>query len=132
MPDEINTQGQPTTPVPDQRTNSRVSRRGLLAKGAAVAVGGIGVAAIHATPAQASTGTMMYGTSNNAGNDQTELDSTTTFSTLAAYNDSLDERATAISAVAFGIGLYASGSSAPLHLSPHDSQGAPSSGSHAT
>ncbi len=52
-------------------------RRGLLKHGAVLAAGavagGAALVAAQAAPAAATTGTMQYGTSNNAGSDHTDL-----------------------------------------------------------
>ncbi len=124
----------------------RVSRRGLIAKGAAVAAGGIGLAAVAATPAEASTGTMIYGTDMDAGSDGTGLTSTYLNQTLRVRNlgtgggifaESL--YSTAIIAQGFGgngvfaaggIGVYARGDRAPLLLLPSEAPGAPTSDVH--
>ena len=57
-------------------------RRGLLKHGAVLAAGavagGAALVAAQAAPAAATTGTMQYGTSNNAGSDHTDLFSSST------------------------------------------------------
>jgi hypothetical protein len=80
-------------PVPgpvagDSAPDTRISRRGALALGAAAAVG-IGALAdsvLSATPAGATTGNMQYGASNNAGTSATDLTSSTTAQTLSVEN----------------------------------------------
>jgi hypothetical protein len=59
-----------------------VSRRGLLGKVAAAAVGGAGLAMLGARPADATTGTMQYGFANNAGTSTTSLTAATGSGTL--------------------------------------------------
>lgn len=54
-----------------------VSRRGLLGKVAGAAVAGVGVSMLGSSPAEATTGTMVYGTSMNSGGDGTYLSGTT-------------------------------------------------------
>jgi hypothetical protein len=66
-------------PPPEDDT---VSRRGLLGKVAAAAVGGAGLALLGARPADATTGTMQYGASNDAGTSYTSLTANTTGGTL--------------------------------------------------
>ncbi|MGI8682409.1 MAG: hypothetical protein ACR2JO_09865 [Mycobacteriales bacterium] len=67
-----------------------VSRRQLLVRAGAVAAGGLGLSAagslMAARPAAASTGTMQYGTQNDAGADLTNLVSSSNAWTLLAQN----------------------------------------------
>jgi hypothetical protein len=129
MRDEIGTEGQATTPGRDESGRSRVTRRGLIAKGAAVAAGGVGLAAVTAIPAEASTGTMMYGAGQNSGSDTTSLVSTNTFATLISIDQSTGVGLYAESS--FGVGLFAHGGRSPILLDPHANKvGAPTTGSH--
>ncbi|NUT33700.1 MAG: hypothetical protein HOV79_11560 [Hamadaea sp.] len=57
-------------------------RRGLIKRGAIAAAGGLGLAALAADPAHATSGTMIYGGVNDAGADQTALTSSATNSLL--------------------------------------------------
>ena len=61
-------------------------RRDLL-KGAAYALGAVGMSLVSARPAEAAIGTMRYGTTNVAGTDATGLTSTNAVFTLAVLND---------------------------------------------
>jgi hypothetical protein len=62
------------------------SRRQLFKLAGAAAVGSAGASLLSATPAGATLGTMMFGTGNNAGTDQTRLASSNTASTLLVTN----------------------------------------------
>jgi hypothetical protein len=106
-----------------------VSRRGLIAKGAAVAAGGIGLAAIPAGSAEATTGTMLYGAFNDAGTDQTTL-SSSAFITLAAQNLNPAFSFAVFGNSQNGVGVAAAGGLAQLFLLPGDFSGAPSQGIH--
>ena len=69
------TQDRPDTADPQDPGDTRFSRRGALALGAAAAVG-IGALAdsvLSPTPAWAGTGDMQFGTSNDAGSSETDL-----------------------------------------------------------
>ena len=83
-----------------------MSRRGALALGAAAAVG-IGALAdsvLAATPAGATTGTMQYGATNNAGSTATDLTSSATTETLSVEN----------TGAGYGIDVTSTGSAAAL------------------
>jgi hypothetical protein len=84
--DDVNSDQETSAVKTSEPTKRRVSRRGLIAKGAAAAAGGVGLAALAADPAHATVGTMVYGTQMNAGADATALNSTNTTYTFAAYN----------------------------------------------
>jgi len=78
----------PDTSGPEDPGDTRFSRRGALALGAAAAVG-IGALAdsvLSPTPAWATTGNMQYGASNNAGTTETDLTSTATTETFNVTN----------------------------------------------
>ena len=76
----------PANPPGQGRTN----RRGLLKQGAVLAAGavtgGVALVAAQAAPAAAATGTMQYGTANNAANAETTLTSTSIDATLGLAN----------------------------------------------
>ena len=83
-----------------------MSRRGALALGAAAAVG-IGALAdsvLAATPAGATTGTMQYGASNNAGTTATDLTSSATTETFSVEN----------TGTGYGIDVTSTGAAAAL------------------
>ncbi len=112
------------------RVDVRVSRRGLIAKGAAVAAGGVGLAALASTPAEATTGAMQYGTINVAGFDVTTLHSTSSDTTLRLFNVGTGA-ALAVQSVD-SIGIIAMGGKAPIYLGPSGNIGVPSTGQHIT
>src|SRR5215831_11836576 len=68
----------------------RTDRRGMLKHGALLAagaaVGGTALMAAQAGPASATTGTMMYGNTNNAGAADTTLESTSSNFVLDVFN----------------------------------------------
>jgi len=79
----------PTETAGDRESgDTRFSRRGALALGAAAAVGigAIADSVLSPTPAWATTGNMQYGASNNAGTAETDLGSTATTETFNVTN----------------------------------------------
>src|SRR6478609_2707779 len=61
-------------------------RRRLIGMGTAAAAGAVVGLVATADPASATTGTMQYGTTNNAGADQTSLTASTGFDGLVVVN----------------------------------------------
>ncbi len=71
---------------PDPVVDS-VSRRNVLRRGTAVAAGAAaGLVALRPQPAAATTGSMLYGTSHDAGTDSTSLTSSSTGGTLQLHH----------------------------------------------
>ena len=100
------------------RGEEQVSRRGLLGKLAGAAVAGAGLSVLGSSPAEASTGTMVYGTSMNSGTDGTYL----TGSTSPQYVLSV---AQAGAGTAFNANVTNTGNSQPTVLVQHNGSGIP-------
>ncbi len=140
MQDEVGIKCQEHAPGCDEPRRARVSRRGLIVKGAAVAAGGVGLAALVADPAHAAIGVMHYGTLNESDSLTTDLHATTAqFATLQVSNSGSGAAvygagwngAGLLTTSQFGVGADLHGSRAPLCLRPAPSTiGAPGSGFH--
>jgi hypothetical protein len=125
---------------PDQMTPAPpTSRRQLLRLAGAAAVGAAGVSLATAAPAGASTGTMMYGTTNDASSDGTSLSSQTSVPTFDVENfgtgPALRAQAVAggpglLATSEAGYGLDIAGGLADIHFSLSLSPGPPTTGSH--
>lgn len=78
-------------PDVDARPSAPLSRRGLVKLGGAAAAG-VGIAAVSSAlrpvAANATTGSMQFGSTNNAGTSYTDLSSTNQFYTLGVYTGS--------------------------------------------
>jgi len=104
-----------STPAPHEQgpaPETRISRRGALALGAAAAVGlgAVADSVLAATPAAAATGNMQYGASNNAVTAGTDLTSTATGETLSIENTAGEGNALSVSvtdALSAGSAIYA-------------------------
>jgi len=89
-------------PVPEPKqdaTEGQALPRRDLFKGAAYALGAVSLSLMGTRPAEAVTGTMRYGTINDAGNSLTELASEHPRSTLDVFNNSLSDHCVALRAV---------------------------------
>ncbi len=109
--DDVNSDQETSAEKTAEPAKRRVSRRGLIAKGAAVAAGGVGLAALAADPAHATVGAMQYGTLMNAQNSPTTLQSDNPDWTLFVSNSGGGQalRALATGDAITAKGLYAEG-----------------------
>ncbi|MBI4885264.1 MAG: hypothetical protein HY826_14545 [Actinobacteria bacterium] len=76
--------------APQDPTDERSTRRGMLRLAGAAVVGGAAASLLGAQPAAANSGAMQFGATNNAGADTTILNSTATVPTLQVTNTSPD------------------------------------------
>ena len=137
----------------DDKGGGLTSRRGLFKLAGAAAVGAAGASLLSATPASATTGTMMFGTSNDAGADSTLLTSAaaqtlevrnsgsgggavvavltdpTTLET-AVFAETAGSGQALVGESAGGYGLVGVGGLAPLVLVPAGTTGPPTTGAH--
>lgn len=81
VPDASGT-GDETRPAAMRRTG----RRDLLKVAGVAVLGAVGASMLDATPAEATTGTMMFGQGNDAGTDHTDLMSSSSGGTLVITN----------------------------------------------
>jgi len=85
-------------PKHDATEGEALPRRDLL-KGAAYALGAVSLSLMGTRPAEAATGTMLYGAYNDAGNSFTALATEHPHSTLDVFNNSLADHCVALRAV---------------------------------